>query len=81
MTDNQSLFRGPLISIRRRTIQVERGLLYTDYIRTVEIQIREGSILILDVLYILNLSINLLLSKKLYSKGLKFTSNNKLITF
>ena len=41
------------------------------------LQIKSSS----SILYILKLGINLLSSKKLYSKGLIFTSNNKYITF
>ena len=81
MTDNQTLFRGPLISIGRRIIQVGGGQLYADYMGTVEIQIGEGSILISDVLYVPNLGVNLLSSKKLCSKGLKFTGDNKSMAF
>ena len=63
-------------------ILVGSSQLFTDQIGTTKLQIKSSSsILISNILYILRLGINLLLSKKLCSKGLIFTSNNKYIAF
>ena len=63
-------------------ILVEGSQLFTNQIGTTKLQVKgNSSILILNILYILRLGINLLLSKKLYSKSLIFTSNNKYIAF
>jgi hypothetical protein len=62
MTDDKSLFRSQLIPIRRRTILVGGGQLYTNFIGTAELKVNgSGSVLLLDVLYIPNLGVNLFL--------------------
>jgi hypothetical protein len=82
MTDDKALFGSPLVQIRRRTILVGGGQLFANWIGTTKLRVKgSGSILISDVLYIPNLGVNLLSSKKLYSKGLTFTSNDKSIAF
>jgi hypothetical protein len=82
MTDNKALFRTPLEPIRRRTILVGGGQLYADWKGTAELRVEDsGSILISDVLYVPNLGVNLLSSKKLCSKGLNFTGDDKKMTF
>jgi hypothetical protein len=56
--------------------------LFADWIGTAELQVKgSGSILISNVLFVLNLGVNLLSSKKLYSKGLIFTGDNKKMAF
>ena len=58
------------------------GQLFTNWMGTAELRVKgSGSILISDVLYILSLGVNLLSSKKLYSKGLIFTSDDKKMAF
>lgn len=82
MTDDKSLFRSPLIPIRRRTILVGGGQLFADWIGTAELRVKgSGSILISNVLYVPNLGVNLLSSKKLCSKGLIFTGDDKKMAF
>jgi hypothetical protein len=83
MTDDKSLFRSQLTPIRRRTILVGGGQLYSDFIGTAELKVKgSGSVLLSDVLYVPNLSINLLSSRKLCrSKGLKFTGDDNRMAF
>ena len=82
MTDDKSLFRSPLAPIRQRTILVGGGQLYANWKGTAELRVRDGSsILISDVLYVPNLGVNLLSSKKLCSKGLTFTGDNHTMAF
>jgi hypothetical protein len=76
MTDDKSLFRSPLVSIRQRTILVGGGQLYANQKGTTELKVKgSGSILISDVLYVPHLGVNLLSSKRLCSKGLTFTGD------
>jgi hypothetical protein len=82
MTDNKSLFRSSLVLIKRRTISVGGGQLFADCKGIAELYVQgSGSILVSDVLYVPNLGANLLSSKKLCSRGLTFTSDDKLMTF
>jgi hypothetical protein len=83
ITDNKSLFRLQLTPIRCRTILVGSSQLYSDFIGTTELKVKgSGSILLSNILYIPNLGVNLLSSRKLCrSKGLKFTSDNNRIAF
>ena len=82
MTDDKTLFRSPLIPIRRRTILVGGGQLFADWMGTAELRVKgSGSILISNVLYVPNLGVNLLSSKKLCSKGLIFTGDDKKMAF
>jgi hypothetical protein len=72
-----------LTPIRRCTILVSSGQLYSDFIGTTELKVKGSrSILLSNMLYIPNLGVNLLSSQKLcHSKGLKFTSDNNRIAF
>ena len=82
MTNDKALFRSPLTPIPRRTIRVGGGRLYADFMGTAELHVKgSGSVLISEVLYVPKLGVNLLSSKKLCSKGLIFTSNNKIMAF
>jgi hypothetical protein len=83
MTDDKSLFRSQLTPIRRRTILVGGGQLYSDFIGTAELKVKgSGSVLLSDVLYVPNLGVNLLSSRKLcHSKGLKFTGDDNRMAF
>jgi hypothetical protein len=83
MTDDKSLFRLQLIPIRRRTILVGGGQLYADFIGTAELKVKgSGSVLLSDVLYVPNLGVNLLSSRKFCrSKGLKFAGNENRMAF
>jgi Reverse transcriptase (RNA-dependent DNA polymerase)/gag-polypeptide of LTR copia-type len=82
MTDDKSLFRSPLVPIRRRTILVGGGQLFADWMGTAELRVEgSGSILISNVLYVPRLGVNLLSSKKLCSKGLIFTGDDKHMAF
>ena len=83
MTDDKSLFRSQLTPIRRRTILVGGGQLYADFIGTAELKVKgSGSVLLSDVLYVPNLGVNLLSSRKLCrSKGLKFTGDDNRMAF
>ena len=82
MTDDKSLFRSPLVPIRRRTILVGGGQLFADWMGTAELRVKgSGSMLISNVLYVPKLGVNLLSSKKLCSKGLIFTGNDKTMAF
>jgi hypothetical protein len=56
--------------------------LFADWIGTAELRVKgSGSILISNVLYVPNLGVNLLSSKKLCSKGLIFTGDDKKMAF
>jgi hypothetical protein len=72
-----------LTPIRRRTILVGGGQLYSDFIGTTKLKVKgSGSVLLSNILYIPNLGVNLLSSRKLYRlKGLKFTSDNNRMAF
>jgi hypothetical protein len=74
MTDQLQLFRGPLMRIRRRTIKIGGGKLYSDYINTVEMRVRDGeSTRLAKTLYIPELGVNLLSGRKLCELELKET--------
>jgi hypothetical protein len=55
-----------MIPIKRRTIKVKGGRLYTDFIGQVKIKVASVSLILKDVLYVPGLGVNLLLSRKLY---------------
>ena len=78
MTNKPTLFRGPIVKIRRRTIKVKGRRLYTDSIRTVKMKVTSESLLLNNILYVLNLGANLLLSYRFYSnrKYLGIFNNN-----
>jgi hypothetical protein len=68
--------------IKRCTISVEGSQLFANFKGIAELKAQGSkSILVSDILYIPNLGVNLFSSKKLYSRGLTFTSNNKSIIF
>jgi hypothetical protein len=74
ITDQLQLFRGPLMRIRRRTIKIRGEDLYSDYISTVEMRVRNGeSTRLAKTLYVPELKINLLSGRRLYESGLKGT--------
>jgi hypothetical protein len=83
MTDQTQLFRGPLIPIRRRTIKVGGGTLYSGSKGTVEMRVGSGgSALLSDVLYVPKLGVNLLSSRKICSgKGVLGSFDNKTMYF
>ena len=68
MTDKSNLFRGPLTRVKRRFIKVGGGRLYADYMGTVEMKVAGVSLLLENVLYVPNLGVNLLSSRKLCSE-------------
>ncbi len=59
------MFKGSIILIKRCTIKVGGGRLYTDFKKRVKIRVASFSLILEDILYILSLGINLLLSHKL----------------
>ena len=82
MTDQLQLFRGPLMRIRRRTIKIGGGDLYSDYIGTVEIRVRNGeNTRLAKTLYVPELKINLLSGRRLYESGLKGTQDRNGLYF
>jgi hypothetical protein len=82
MTDDKSLFRTPLVPIGQRSILVGGGQLYANKTGTAELKVKgSGSVLISDVLYVSNLGVNLLSSKRLCSKGLTFTGDHETMAF
>ena len=54
-----------MIPIKRRTVKVGGGRLYTEFKERVEIRVASVSLILEDILYIPGLGINLLLSRKL----------------
>jgi hypothetical protein len=52
--------------IKRYTVKVGGGKLYTDFIGTIEMRVDSVSLLLENILYIPSLDINLLSSRKLY---------------
>ncbi len=54
-----------MIPIKRRTIKVGGGRLYTDFKERVKIRVAGVSLILKDILYVPGLGINLLLSRKL----------------
>ena len=82
MTDDISLFRTPLVSIRPRAILVGGGQLFANEKGTAELKVKaSGSILISNVLYVPKLGVNLLSTKRLCSKGLTFTGDENHMAF
>ncbi len=55
-----------MIPIKRRTVKVGGGRLYTDFKGRIKIRVASVSLILEDILYIPSLGINLLLSRKLY---------------
>src|ERR1700722_11231706 len=82
MTDDKSLFRTPLVSIRPRAILVGGGQLFANERGTAQLKVKgSGSVLISDVLYVPKLGVNLLSTKRLCSKGLTFTGDENHMAF
>ncbi len=73
MINKPTLFRGPIVKIRRRAIKVEGRRLYIDSIGTVKMKVTSKSLLLNNVLYVLNLGANLLSSHR-------FCSNRKCLS-
>jgi hypothetical protein len=65
MTDKPTLFRGPMVKIRRRTVKVGGGRLYADFMGTVEMKVAGVSLLLENVLHVPSLDANLLSSRKI----------------
>lgn len=71
MTDDPSLFRGPLIKIKRRRIRVGGGELSSAKKGTVELRVQDGgSTLLKDCLLVPNLGANLMSGRRIVQKGL-----------
>lgn len=70
MTDQLQLFRSSLKSIRRRTIKIERGRLFSDQRETTVMRVKSDQCLLTNVLYVSNLGVNLLSEKKLCQNDL-----------
>jgi hypothetical protein len=68
MTDQLNLFRGLLTKIKRRTIKVGGGKLYSDEIGTTEMKVAGVSLLLPNTLYVKGLGMNLLSSRKICSE-------------
>ena len=82
ITNNISLFRILLVSIRPRAILVGGSQLFANKKGIAKLKVKgSSSILISNILYILKLGVNLLSTKRLYSKGLTFTSDENYIVF
>jgi hypothetical protein len=71
------------MALKGSTVIKSRGQLYSDFIGTAELKVKgSGSVLLSDVLYVPNLGVNLLSSRKLCrSKGLKFTGDDNRMAF
>jgi hypothetical protein len=66
MTNKEHYFRGLLTQIKRRYIQVRGGVLFSNCIGTAALEDGKGNVLlILDTLFVLELSANLLLTRRL----------------
>jgi len=66
MIDQLHHFRGPLMTISRRTIKVEGGKLYLDQCGTARMYAKDDNKgTLINVLYVLGLGVNLLLGKRL----------------
>lgn len=90
MTDQPKLFRGPLVSIKQRTIRVGGGMLYADHMGTAIVSVKGGKELRLaNTLLVPSLGVNLVSGRKMVaaigSEGildknqLTFWDRNKII--
>ena len=70
MTDDLRLFSGPLKSIKRRTIKVGGGRLYSDQCGSVTMRVKDGESMLTEVLYVPGLGVNLLSARHFTKKGL-----------
>jgi hypothetical protein len=82
MTDQRQLFRS-LASIKRRTIRVGGGKLYSWHIGVCELRVPSGrTVLLKDVLFVSNLSVNLLSSRKICAQpGVKGSFDSQTMYF
>src|SRR2546421_9027917 len=82
MTDQRHLFRS-LAPVKRRTIRVGGGKLYSWHIGVCELRVPSGrSVLLKDVLFVPNLGVNLLSSRKICSQpGVKGTFDSQTMYF
>ena len=71
MTDELRLFSGPLESIKRRTIKVGGGKLYSDQRGMAIMKAEDGECELKETLYVPDLGVNLLSARRLTKKGLK----------
>ena len=76
MTDQLQLFSEPLKSIRRRTIRVGEGRLYSDQCETVIMRVNNDECRLTDVLYVPELGVNLLSGRRFTKCGLRESFNN-----
>lgn len=76
MTDQLQLFSEPLTSIKRRTIKVEGGKLYSDQRETAIMKIKNVESQLTDVLYVPDLGVNLLSARRFTKGGLKGSFDN-----
>ncbi|KAI0995896.1 hypothetical protein K3495_g12285, partial [Podosphaera aphanis] len=67
MSDQLTLFRGPLIQIRRRWIKVGGGYLFSDHIGEAVVKPEKGKSSTLWALYVPQLGVNLISCRKLCS--------------
>ena len=78
MTDDFRLFSKPLRQTGRTPIKVSRGRLYSTQRGTIRIRdISRSQIKLKDVLYVLELGVNLLSRRKLCKEGLTGHFNDK----
>lgn len=78
MTDQLSLFRGPLKLVKAKAVYSTGDLrLYIRGAGSVKVQIKGGEMTLLNVLYIPDLSVNLLSGSALCDSGLSGSFNKK----
>jgi hypothetical protein len=82
MTNQRQLFRS-LVPIKRRTIRVGGGKLYSWHMGVCELKVPSGrTTLLKDVLFVLNLGVNLLSGRKICSQlGVKGLFNSQTMYF
>ena len=82
MTDQRQLFRS-LAPVKRRTIRVGGGKLYSWHIGVCELRVLSGrTVLLKDVLFVPNLGVNLLSSRKICSQlGVKGSFDSQTMHF
>ena len=72
MTDQLNLFRGPLKNVKRTTIQVGGGKMYSSHRGAAEVKCKDGSSAVIrNTLYVPNLGVSLLSAKRLCLDGMK----------
>src|SRR5438045_2412537 len=82
MTDQHQLFQS-LAPVKWHTIKVGRGKLYSCHMRVCEMRVLSGrTVLLKDALFVLNLGVNLLSSRKICSQsGVKGLFNSQTMYF